>query len=69
MKSKIDLEKELKRCGKSVYVTYFEFWDNPNFEERVVRTKMKEVKKDESGIKICIYAARRIAERVFSSKR
>ncbi len=56
-----DLEFDLKMCGKSVYVTYFEFWNKPGFDERTVCEQMRQVGKDEAGIKMCIQAARRIA--------
>ncbi|MGI2295684.1 hypothetical protein [Paenibacillus sp. GXUN7292] len=57
-----DLDFDLKMCGKSVYITYFEFWNKPGFDERTIREKMKKVGKGENGIKMCIHAARRIAE-------
>lgn len=57
-----DLDFDLKMCGKSVYVTYFELWNKPGFDERAVREQMRQVGKDEAGIKMCIQAARRIAE-------
>jgi hypothetical protein len=60
-----DLDFDLKMCGKSVYVTYFEFWNKPGFDERTVREQMRQVGKDEDGIKMCIQAARRIAENGF----
>lgn len=60
-----DLEFDLKMCGKSVYVTYFELWNNPDFDEQIVRYQMRQVGKDEGGIKMCIQAARRIAENGF----
>lgn len=56
------LDFDLKMCGKSVYVTYFEFWNKPGFDERIVHEQMRQVGKDEAGIKMCIQAARRIAE-------
>ncbi|MED4909400.1 hypothetical protein P9761_14505 [Brevibacillus centrosporus] len=57
-----DLDFYLKMCGKSVYVTYFELWKKPGFDERTVREQMRQVGKDQNGIKMCIQAARRIAE-------
>lgn len=60
-----DLDFDLKMCGKSVYVTYFELWNKPGFDERAVREQMRQVGKDEAGIKMCIQAARRIAESGF----
>jgi hypothetical protein len=57
-----DLEFDLKMCGKSIYVTYFELWNKPGFDERTIREKMRQVGKDENGIKMCIQAARRITE-------
>lgn len=62
MKTRIDLQSELRRCGKSVYVTYFEMWDKAGFDERIVRQLMKQNDKDDDGIKMCIQVARRIAE-------
>ncbi|MFC4808816.1 hypothetical protein [Paenibacillus sp. GCM10023250] len=57
-----DLDFDLKMCEKNVYVTYFEFWNKPGFDERLVREQMVQFGKDEDGIKMCIQAARRIAE-------
>lgn len=57
-----DLDFELKMCGKKVYVTYFELWNKPGFDEQPIRELMKQTGKDEGGIKMCIQAARRIAE-------
>lgn len=59
----MDLDFDLKMCGKNVYVTYFEFWNKPGFDERTVREQMRQVGKDDNGIKMCIQAARRIAEK------
>lgn len=56
------LEKELHRCGKGVYVNYFEFWDKHGFDEQPIREQMKLVGKDENGIRMGIQAARKIAE-------
>jgi len=57
-----DLDFELRMCGKKVYVTYFELWEKPGFDERPVREQMRKTGKEEDGIKMCIQAARRIAE-------
>lgn len=56
------LNKELHRCGKRVYVNYFEFWDKVDFDEQPIRDQMKLVSKEENGIRMCIQAARKIAE-------
>ena len=58
----IILEKELRMCGKAIYVTYFEFWNQPDFDERTIRKRMRDAKKKESGITMCIHAARNIAK-------
>ncbi|MBB6691044.1 hypothetical protein H7B90_06465 [Cohnella xylanilytica] len=62
MSGTADLDFELKMCGKKVYVTYFELWDKPGFNDRPVREQMRQTGKDEGGIRMCIQAARRIAE-------
>ncbi|NOJ73435.1 hypothetical protein [Paenibacillus alvei] len=51
-----DLEFNLKMCGKSVYITYFKFWNEPGFDERTIREKMTSGK-DANGIKMCIQEA------------
>ncbi len=56
------VEKELHRCGKGVYVDYFELWEKHGFDEQQIREQMKPVGKDENGIRMCIQAARKIAE-------
>lgn len=57
-----DLVFDLRMCGKNIYVKYFEFWNNPGFDEQVVWEQMSQVGKEENGIKMCIQAAKRIAE-------
>lgn len=49
-----DLGFELKMCGKKVYMTYYELWDNPGFDEWPIREQMKQAGKDEDGIMMCI---------------
>ncbi|MDG0792245.1 hypothetical protein OMP38_16250 [Cohnella ginsengisoli] len=44
-----DLDFELKMCGKKVYVTYFELWNKPGFDEQPIRELMKQTGKDEGG--------------------
>lgn len=56
------LEKALHRCGKGIYVTYFEMWDISGFDEQPIREKLRQAGKEEDGITICIQAASTIAE-------